>query len=57
MMQNGERWNYLVVKKLSALVREITSKSMVIFIVWIVFIHLEQKGNLNHIVTYVKIGF
>ena len=51
----GQRWHYLAVNKLSALLREIISKIMVIFIVCIVFIPLEQKANVNHTKKYVKI--
>ena len=47
------RWYYLAVKRLSAL----TSKryGLNIFIVYIVFIPLDQKINLNRIKEYVKI--
>ena len=41
-------WYYLVVKELSVLLRGIVSKKiMVICVVWIVFILLDQKTNLN----------
>ena len=49
MIPNGEGWHYIAVKKLSALLIGITSKIKVVFIVWLVFILLEQKTNLNHI--------
>ena len=52
MIPNGEgcaakskRKYYLAIKKISIL----SWKTMVIFIVWIVFIPLEQKTNLNRI--------
>ena len=48
----GQRWCYLAIKKLLALLRGITLKTMVIFIV---FILLKQKTNLNHLKEYVKI--
>ena len=40
-------WHYLVVKKLSALLRGTTSKNNGDFIVLIAFIPIEQKANLN----------
>ena len=55
MIPNGEgrRWHYLAVKKISALLRGITSKKW--FVVRIAFIPSEQKTNLNRIRKYVKI--
>ena len=42
IISNGEKWHYLVVKKLLGLLRGITSKNVaVIFIVRTVFIPLE----------------
>ena len=44
MIPNGKgRWHNLAVKKLSALLRRITSKHSVMFIVSIAFILLEQN--------------
>ena len=51
----GGLWNYLAVKTLSALLRGVTSKTMVIFIVWIDFISLKQEPNLNCMKEYVRI--
>ena len=48
-------WHYLAVNKLSALLRGITLKRMVIFIVKIALIPLEQNINLNRIKDYVNI--
>ena len=44
-------------KKLSALITGITSKIMMIFMVWIVFVPVEWKTNLNHMKKYVKMRF
>ena len=55
MIPNGERWYYLVVKKLLTLLRGIESKHSD-FYFWIVFILLKKKTNLNHIRKYVKIN-
>ena len=52
MIPNRKVWHCLAVKKLSALLRGVI---LVIFILWIFFILLEQKPNLNHIKKYVKI--
>ena len=53
MIPNGGGWNYLAVKKLSAILEY---QNMVkIFFVLIVFIHLEQKTNLNCMEKYLKI--
>ena len=49
MIPNGEKWHYVAVKKLSALLRGTMSKRNGDFIVLIVFIRLEQKKKLNHI--------
>ena len=49
MIPNAEEWHYIAVKKLSSSSRGIESNITEIFIVWIVFIHLKQKTNLNHI--------
>ena len=51
-----EGWHHLAVKKLSTLLRGITSKHPSDFFVWIVFILLEQKINLNLIKEYLKIN-
>ena len=40
-----EGWHYIALKKSSALLRGITFKKMVIFIVWMVFIALEGKKH------------
>ena len=44
-------------KNLSALITGITSKIMMIFMVWIVFVPVEWKTNLNHMKKYVKMRF
>ena len=51
MIPNEEKggWHFLAVKKIFIL------NIMMIFIVWIVFIPLEQKINLNLMKKYVKI--
>ena len=43
MISNRKKWSYLVLKKIAALRRRINSKNNRDFIVWIVFITLEQK--------------
>ena len=55
MIPNGEVWHDLAVKKLSALLKVITSKLKGDFYCLIDFISLEQKTNLNRIKQYVKI--
>ena len=55
--EEKEGRRYLTVEKLSAFLNEITSKHRVIFIVWIVFILLEQKANLNLMKKYAKANF
>ena len=57
VIQNGEGSHHFPLKHLSALLREITSKNPVIFIVWTVFILLKQKENVNFTKIYVKIKF
>ena len=42
-------------KKISALLRGITSKNNSIIIFWVAFIGLEQKTNLNFVRRYAKI--
>ena len=42
-----EGWHYITVKKLPALLREIPLNSTVIFLVWIVFILLQQKTKVT----------
>ena len=51
---NGENLHYLAVKKLSILLRGITSKNVGEYYVWIVFIILEQEKTLVIIKEYVK---
>ena len=54
----NEGWHYLAVKKLSVLLHGITSKHDFykwFFLVWIVFVLLEQKINLNVMKKYVEI--
>ena len=57
MIPNGKEWYYITVKKLSALLRGITSKHHGDFycLTFFAFIFLEQKANLNRIKKYVKI--
>ena len=50
-----ERRHYLAVKDFSIIKRNNIKKYLVIFVVWIVFIRLEQKTNVNHIKKYAKI--
>ena len=45
----GPQCHYLAVKKLSELLRETTSIHYGDFLVWFVFITLDQKLSLNHI--------
>ena len=45
MIPNRKTWHYLAVKTLSALLREITWKIIVIFFVWVDFFPLEQKNS------------
>ena len=47
MIPNGEGWHYLGVKEVSALLRGITLKHHSGFYVWIAFILLQVKTNLN----------
>ena len=54
MTSNGEGWLYITVKKLPALLREITSKYHVVFFVWIFFILLQEETNGNLIKKCVK---
>ena len=49
--------HYLVVKKLWALLRGITSKHHGIFIAWIIFIVLQLKTNVNFIKSMWKERF
>ena len=56
MIPDGEGWHYLAVKKLSALLRGITSKHItVIFVVSIAFNLSQYKKNLNRIKKHVQI--
>ena len=64
MILNGEKseakskgqWHYLAVKKnYQRYQDEFKQKIMVIFIVWILFVLLEQKTNLNRVKKYMKI--
>ena len=53
MILNIEGWRYLAVKKLSALLRGITSQHNDNF--YCCLHSFRRKTNLNHIKTYVKI--
>ena len=53
--EEKERWHYIAVKRLSALLHEQLQNIRVIFIAWIVSILLEQKVNLNLVKMYVKL--
>ena len=55
MTSNGENWHYLVVKKLSRLLRGITSNHKEDFYCLIVFVHILQNINSKNIKKYVKI--
>ena len=55
MIPNGQKWHYLAVKKLSALLRGVTCKHYSDFYCLNCFIPLEQKANLKLIKEYVKI--
>ena len=56
MILNGKEWHYHAVKKLSTLLKGITSKNNYDFYCFNCFIPLEQKTNLNRIKKYVKIN-
>ena len=55
--EQKQMWDSVAVTKQSALLREVTSKYNSDFVVWIVLIPLQQKINLDHINTDVKITF
>ena len=55
MIPNGERWHYLTVKKLSALLRGITSQHHDDFFCLKCLDSLSTEKNLNCIKTYVNI--
>ena len=55
MITDGEKWYYLAVKKLFALLRVITSNNNGDFYCLNYFYSLEQKINLKSIKMYVKI--
>ena len=55
--EQKQMWDSVAVTKQSALLREVTSKYNGDFVVWIVLIPLQQKINLDHINTDVKITF
>ena len=55
MISNGDEWHYLAVKKYQQYYEEYCLISAVIFIVWVAFIPLGQKTNLNRIKKYIKI--
>ena len=57
MILNGEKWKYLAVKKLSALLRGITSKNYEDFCCRNCLHSLKTKSNLRCIKEYVKIKF
>ena len=56
MISNGEKqWHYLAIKKLSALLREITSKHYGTFHCLNCLHSFATEKHLNHIKKYVKI--
>ena len=55
MISNGENWHYLVVKKLSGLLRGITSNHNKDFYCLNCFVHILQKINSKNIKRYVKV--
>ena len=55
MISNGENWDYLLVKKLSGLLRRITSNHKEDFYCLNCFVHILQKINSKNIKKYVKI--
>ena len=55
MIPNGERWHYLTVKKLSALLRGITSQHHDDFFCLKCLDSLSTEKNMNCIKTYVNI--
>ena len=55
MMKNDEKWHYLAVKKLSALLRGITSKHVRDFYCLNCFHSYSVKKNLRSMKKYVKI--
>ena len=54
MITDGEKWHYLAVKSLSALLREITGNNNGDFYCLIFFAHILQKIDLKNIKTYAK---
>ena len=55
MIPNGKEWHYLAVKKLSTLLRGITSKHHGHFYCLICLHSFATEKNVNHIKKYVKI--
>ena len=55
MITDGKKWHYLTVKKLSALLRGITSKHEGDFYSLNCFHSYSMKKNLKSIIKYVKI--
>ena len=55
MMKNDKKWHYLAVKKLSALLRGITSKHVRVFNSLNCFHSYSMKKNLRSMKKYVKI--
>ena len=47
MIPNGEWWHYLAVKSISIIQKNKIKILMMIFIVWIVFIPLENRNKLE----------
>ena len=54
VITDGEKWHYLAVKSLSALLRGITGNNNGYFYCFIVFAHILQKIGLKSIKTYAK---
>ena len=48
MVPNGDGWHYIAVKQLLALLSEITSKTKVIFMVWIAFIFFITENKIRN---------
>ena len=58
MITDGKNWQYLFVKKFSAMLKVISSKFVAdfyCFIVFIVFIDIQQKINLSSLKKCAKI--
>ena len=55
MITDGEKWHYVVVKKIPTLLREVTSKDLGEFYCLNYFHSYSTEKNLKSIIMYVKI--